>query len=92
MALTITTAITPTRGYALATPTDLKAAALARTDVDPGPFDVVGVTLPKLRNDTSGLLTVTENGFFHNVGGVLRLTLVQEVLISNALSLCAKPS
>ncbi len=90
MALTITTSVTPTTGYTLASPTDLKAAAVARTDVDPGPFDVVGITLPRLKNDTSGLVTVTEGDFFHNAGGVLRLTLVQEVLISSSLSLCAQ--
>jgi peptidoglycan hydrolase-like protein with peptidoglycan-binding domain len=90
MALSIRTTITPTSGFTLAIPQDLQQKALDRTDTTPGPFDVVGITLPKIQNDTSGLQTVSEGGFFHTVGGTLHLNLVQEVFISNALSPCAQ--
>jgi peptidoglycan hydrolase-like protein with peptidoglycan-binding domain len=88
VSLTIVTTITPTSGFTQSDPQNLRQLALARTNINPGPFDVVGITLPRLQNDTSGLQTVTANGFFHTVGGVLRLNLVQEVVISNALSPC----
>ena len=88
MSLTIVPAISPTNGFTLSNPQTLRQFAFARTNIDPGPFDVVGITLPRLKNDTSGLQTVTANGFFHNVGGVLRLNLVQEVVISDAISPC----
>jgi len=72
----------------LATPAQLQQKALERTDVTPGNFEVVGITLPRTQNDTSGLQTVTSNGFFHTTGGVFHLNLVQEVFISTALSPC----
>src|ERR1700676_2068711 len=90
MALPIRTTVTPTAGFTLATPQELQQKALDRTDLTPGPFDVVGITLPQTQNDTSGLQTVTSGGFFHNVGGTLHLNLVQEVLISSALGPCAQ--
>lgn len=90
MALTIRTTVSPTAGYSLATPEQLKEKALDRTDVAPGNFEVVGITLPRTQNDTSGLQTVSNGGFFHTTGGVLHLNLVQEIFISNALSPCAQ--
>jgi hypothetical protein len=90
MALTIRTTVTPTTGFTLASPESLQQKALERTDVQPGRFDVAGITLPKTQNDTSGLQTVTRGDFFHNVGGVLHLNLVQEVFISNVLSPCGQ--
>src|SRR5579862_8565651 len=90
MALFIQATITPTSGFTPALPETLKTKALERTEVDPGPFEVVGITLPRLQNDSSGLQTVSSGGFFHNVGGTLHLNLVQEVLISSALNPCAQ--
>jgi hypothetical protein len=90
MALIIQTTITPTAGFTPTSPAILKQKAAERADVDPGPFDVVGLTLPRTQNDTSGLQTVTSNGFFHTVGGTLHLSLVQEVFISSALNACAQ--
>ncbi len=90
MALVIRTTVSPTSGFTAATPLELQQKALDTTDVKPGTFDVAGITIPKLQNDTSGLTTVSSGGFFHNTGGTLHLNLVQQVFISNALSPCAQ--
>jgi murein L,D-transpeptidase YcbB/YkuD len=90
MAISITTSVTPTLAFRRATPQELKQAADDRADLRPGLFEVVGITVPRVQNDTSRLQTETQNGFIRTTGGTLNLNLVQEVLISNALSPCAQ--
>jgi peptidoglycan hydrolase-like protein with peptidoglycan-binding domain len=88
MALTIQATVTPTGSPTLTTPQILQQKAFEFTDVRPGPFDVLGITLPRLKGDVTGLQFVGDAQFFHVAGGTLRLNLVQEVLIANTLSQC----
>jgi peptidoglycan hydrolase-like protein with peptidoglycan-binding domain len=90
MALIITTTTIPVLSFRRASPQELSQAADERAEIRPGPFEVVGITLPRIQNNTSGLETETTNGMVRNTGGTLRLNLIQDVLISSALSPCAQ--
>jgi hypothetical protein len=67
---------------------NVSSLALSRGDREPGKFDAVAITLPKIQGDPAGLDFQSDGQFFHVAGGTLRLVLVQEVHVSNALTLC----
>jgi hypothetical protein len=90
MPLTIATAVTPATGPILDDPARILQLAQAQgTHVPPG-STVVGITIPVLRIDQTALHYETRNNDFRFNTGTLRLTLRQEIHLSNALSQCAQ--
>lgn len=92
MPLTITTAITAAAGPTLDTPAAISTLAGSRGTPVPSGSTVVGITIPVIRSDQTGLQYHTRNSgteFRFNTG-TLALTLRQEIHLSNALTACAQ--
>src|SRR5579872_4715234 len=92
MPLTIATTINPATGPTLDTPAAIAALAAAQGSPVPAGSTVVGITIPTIRSDQSGLHYITRNSgteFLFDTG-TLNLTLRQEIHLSNALSPCAQ--
>ena len=92
MPLTIQTIITPPGDAILDDPAAIVALAVAHGDLTPGGGTPIAITLPKIGDDQTGLAFElrANNTEFRFTGGTLKLTLRQEVHISNALSPCAR--
>ena len=92
MTLTVTTAITPVGAPIFDDPAAITAMALAHGSTIPAGSSVVGITVPIIHSDQTGLAYHTRNSgteFIFNTG-TLALTLRQEIHLSNALSPCAR--
>ena len=92
MPLTIATAITPVGAPILDDPTAIEDMARAQGSNVPRGSTVVGITVPIIRSDQTGLHYHTRNRgteFRFNTG-TLQLTLRQEIHLSRALSPCAQ--
>jgi len=92
MPLTIATAVTPATGPTLDTPAAITQLAQQQSAPVPAGSTVVGITIPAIRIDQTALQYSTRNNgteFLFNTG-TLRLTLRQEIHLSNALSPCAQ--
>jgi len=92
MTLTVTTAITPVGAPVFDDPATIASMALAQGSAIPAGSTVVGITVPVIRSDQTGLQYHTRNSgteFIFNTG-TLALTLRQEIHLSNALSPCAR--
>lgn len=92
MPLSITTAVTPAAGPILDSPAVITQMAQAQGSPVPAGSTVVGITVPVIRSDQTGLQYHTRNNgteFRFNTG-TLSLTLRQEIHLSSGLSLCAR--
>jgi peptidoglycan hydrolase-like protein with peptidoglycan-binding domain len=92
MSLTIQTATTPVGAPTFDDPARIARLASAQGSHIPAGATVVGITIPIIRSDQTGLQYHTRNSgteFLFNTG-TLRLTLRQEIHLSRALSLCAR--
>ena len=92
MPLTISTSTTPATGPTLDSPTTLAQLAQAQGSAAPAGSTVVGLTVPVIRSDQTALQYQTRNHnseFLFNTG-TLRLSLRQEIHLSDALSQCAQ--
>lgn len=92
MPLTITSAVTPVGPPILDDPATIEGMARAQGSAIPRGSTVVGITMPIIRSDQTGLQYHTRNNgteFRFNTG-TLRLTLRQEVHLSRALNPCAQ--
>jgi|SRR5215216_4872996 len=92
MPLTIATAVTPVGAPILDDPVTIEDMARAQGSTIPAGSTVVGITVPIIRSDQTGLQYRTRNNgteFQFNTG-TLRLTLRQEIHLSQALSPCAQ--
>ena len=92
MSLTIQTTVTPVGAPILDDPANIARLARAQGSHIPAGSTVVGITIPIVRADQTGLHYHTRNGgteFRFNTG-TLKLTVRQEIHVSNALSPCAR--
>ena len=88
----ISTVNTPATGPVLDSPATVAQLALAQGSPAPPGSTVVGITVPAIRTDQSGLQYQTRNHdteFLFNTGSLI-LTLSQEIHLSNTLSPCAQ--
>jgi peptidoglycan hydrolase-like protein with peptidoglycan-binding domain len=92
MPLSITTSNAGVTGPTLDSPATINTLAGSRGAPVPSGSTVVGITIPVIRSDQTGLQYHTRNSgteFRFNTG-TLALTLRQEIHLSNALSACAQ--
>lgn len=92
MPLTISTSVDPLGPASIDTPSAIAALATSTGNPPPPGATAVGVTVPVIRTDQTGLNYHTRNAgteFRFNTG-TLELTLRQEIHLSNALNLCAR--
>ena len=92
MTVTVTTAITPVGAPVFDDPATINSLAISQGSTIPAGSSVVGITVPVIRSDQTGLRYHTRNNgteFIFNTG-TLALTLRQEIHLSNALSPCAR--
>jgi len=92
MSLTIRTTVDPVGPPSIDAPATIASLAASRSTPTPAGATVVGITVPFIRHDFTGLNFHTRNGgteFRFNTG-TLALTLRQEVHVSSALGLCAR--
>jgi|SRR5579884_2855210 len=92
MPLRVQTSITPTGEPLLEDPAVIEDLAEAQGSIIPAGGTVVGITVPIIRSDQTGLQYSTRNHdseFIFNTG-TLHLTLRQEIHLSEGLSPCAR--
>ena len=92
MPLIIQTSITPPPDAIQDDPATIVALAAAHGDLTLGGGTPIAITLPNIADDQTGLSFElrANNTEFRFTGGTLKLTLRQEIHISNALSPCAR--
>ena len=92
MPLIIQTSITPPADAILDNPATIVALAAAHGGLTPGSGTPIAITIPNIADDQTGLSFElrANNTEFRFTGGTLKLTLRQEIHISNALSPCAR--
>jgi hypothetical protein len=92
MPLTITTSSTPPPAPSLDSPADITTLATSQGSSVPAGSTVVGITIPIIRSDQTGLQYHTRNNCteFRFNTGTLALSLRQEIHLSNGLSPCAR--